>query len=87
MNFLNIYQQHKDKWWALPLILPVLLLPIISLANTATTAAGGGVILYYLSLAFFISLMLFFGWAALPGIVLALFHHYGDIWSLMAASV
>lgn len=76
MNFLNIYQQHKDKWWALPLILPVLLLPIISLANTATTAAGGGVILYYLSLAFFISLMLFFGWAALPGIVLALFHHY-----------
>lgn len=76
MNLLNTYRQYKDKWWALPLILPVLFYPLVNLANTTTIAAGGGVLLYYMPLAFFISLMLFFGWAALPGILFALFHHY-----------
>ncbi|WP_318362741.1 EAL domain-containing protein [Enterobacter sp.] len=76
MTFLKRYQQYKDQWWALPLFLPVVLLPFVILANTSTQIAGGVVTLYYLPLAFFISLMLFFGWAALPGITLALVFHY-----------
>lgn len=76
MNFSTRYQQYKDQWWALPLILPVVLLPLVILANTSTHVAGGVVTLYYLPLAFFIALMLFFGWAALPGITVALLHHY-----------
>nr|WP_318384740.1 EAL domain-containing protein [uncultured Enterobacter sp.] len=76
MNFKKTYHAFKDKWWALPLVLPGALLPLVSLANTSTLIEGGGVVLYYLPLGFFISLMLFFGWAAVPGIALALFHHY-----------
>jgi len=76
MTFLKRYQQYNDQWWALPLILPVVLLPFVILANTSTVVAGGVVTLYYLPLAFFITLMLFFGWAALPGITLALLLHY-----------
>lgn len=76
MNFIKTYHQYKDKWWALPLVLPVALLPLVNLANISTLIEDGGVALCYLPLAFFISLMLFFGWAALPGIFLALADHY-----------
>lgn len=75
MNFLKKYQQYKDQWWALPLFLPVVLLPMVIMANTSARIEGSVVTLYYLPLAFFITLMLFFGWAALPGITLALVHH------------
>ncbi|MEG1249320.1 MAG: sensor domain-containing phosphodiesterase [Citrobacter sp.] len=67
-NYISI----RDKWWALPLILPSLLLPLLSCANTYAHISTGTVILFYLPLALMISLMLFFGWAALPGIVVAI---------------
>lgn len=67
------YSAIRDKWWALPLILPSFLLPIISHANTYAHVTNGNVILFYLPLALMMSLMLFFGWAALPGIALAIF--------------
>ncbi|EDQ5298569.1 hypothetical protein GM808_000403, partial [Salmonella enterica subsp. enterica serovar Kentucky] len=54
----------------LPLILPSILLPVLSSANTYALTSTGNVVLFYLPLAFMLSLMLFFGWAALPGIVL-----------------
>jgi hypothetical protein len=56
----------RDRWWALPLIIPSLLLPILSTANTYAHISTGTVILFYMPLALMISLMLFFGWAALP---------------------
>ncbi|MDA8501304.1 sensor domain-containing phosphodiesterase [Citrobacter sp. Awk 2] len=62
----------RDKWWALPLILPSLLLPLLSTANTYAHISTGTVILFYLPLALTISLMLFFSWAALPGIIIAI---------------
>lgn len=68
-NYINI----RDKWWGLPLILPSILLPVLSSANTYALTSTGNVVLFYLPLAFMLSLMLFFGWAALPGIVLAIF--------------
>ena len=67
-NYINI----RDKWWALPLILPSLLLPLLSTANTYAHISTGTVILFYLPLALMISLMLFFSWAALPGIIIAI---------------
>ncbi|WLY12636.1 hypothetical protein RA200_06505 [Klebsiella pneumoniae] len=36
MNLLKYYQQYRDKWWALPLVLPALLLPVARWANTYT---------------------------------------------------
>lgn len=76
MNILHILTRNKDRWWALPLILPVALLPVISLANTLTLLGDGVVALYYLPLSFLLSLMMFFGVEALPGIVLSLFFRY-----------
>lgn len=66
------YIQIRDKWWGLPLILPSLLLPLVTYANTYAHLASGEVVLFYLPLALMMSLMLFFGWAALPGIILAI---------------
>ncbi|VUS91640.1 EAL domain-containing protein [Klebsiella spallanzanii] len=72
MNLIKLYRQYRDKWWALPLVLPTLLLPLSRMANTVALLDGHEVYLYYLPLGLVLSLMLFFGWAALPGIVLGL---------------
>lgn len=66
------YIQNRDKWWGLPLILPSLLQPLVTYANTYAHVGSGEVVLFYLPLALMMSLMLFFGWAALPGIVLSI---------------
>ncbi|MDN8599199.1 sensor domain-containing phosphodiesterase [Citrobacter enshiensis] len=75
MSLKKLYIRIRDKWWALPLILPSLLLPLLSNTNTFASTATGNVVLFYLPLALMLSLMLFFGWAALPGIVIAIFWH------------
>lgn len=86
MTPLKKYHQHKDKWWALPLVLPCLLLPLFNLANTYTHVAGETVVLFSLPMALMFSLMVVFGWAALPGMVLALVLNIGmhDISELVA---
>lgn len=68
MYFCKIYKKYRDRWWALPLALPLILLPFIKLANTYAWIDGGKVSLYYLPLSFMLCLMLFFGWKAIPGI-------------------
>ena len=55
MNLLKYYQQYRDKWWALPLLLPVLLLPLARGMNTYTMLNGHMVYLYYLPLALVLS--------------------------------
>ena len=50
MNTIAFLKQNKDRWWALPLILPVVLLPVLSAANTLTQLGDGIVALYYLPL-------------------------------------
>ncbi|EWG74380.1 MULTISPECIES: EAL domain-containing protein [unclassified Enterobacter] len=76
MNILAFLKKNENRWWALPLILPVVLLPVLSIANTLTQLGDGIVALYYLPLSFLLSLMMFFGLEALPGIVLSLFIRY-----------
>ena len=74
------YIKFRDKWWALPLILPCFLLPLLASANSYTHISSGNVTLFYLPLALMISLMLFFGWGALPGIILSIFlRKYHDV--------
>jgi len=36
MTIFSLYKKYKDRWWALPLILPVVLLPVARLATTYT---------------------------------------------------
>ena len=76
MNILAFLKKNENRWWALPLILPVVLLPVLSIANTFTQLRDGIAALYYLPLSFLLSLMMFFGLEALPGIVLSLFIRY-----------
>ena len=73
MRLNKSYIAIRDKWWGLPLVLPSLFLPLVSHTNTYAHVATGDVILFYLPLSLMMSLMIFFGWAALPGIVLAVF--------------
>lgn len=77
MTLLTHYRQHKDKWWALPLVLPCLLLPLFSMANTWATVAGEGVVLFYLPMAVLMSMLVVYGLAALPGMVLGLVLLFG----------
>lgn len=80
MTLIRIYKKHCDKWWALPLFLPSLLLPVLSKADTFAHLEDGIVILYYLPLALMMSMMLFYGWKTLPGIIVALWlHFYGRL--------
>ncbi|EMH4162522.1 EAL domain-containing protein [Pluralibacter gergoviae] len=74
----NYYKKYRDRWWALPLVLPVLLLPLVRCANTFSHFDGGTATLYYLPLAFMLSLMLFFGWRAIPGIVISVWFIIGN---------
>lgn len=76
MNIFAFLKKNQHRWWVLPLILPVVLLPVLSVANTFTHLGDGIAALYYLPLSFLLSLMMFFGLEALPGIVLALFIRY-----------
>ncbi|MFL4277451.1 MASE1 domain-containing protein, partial [Escherichia coli] len=62
------YIKIRDKWWGLPLFLPSLILPIFAHINTFAHISSGEVFLFYLPLALMISMMMFFSWAALPGI-------------------
>lgn len=76
MQPITILNMFKQKWWGLPLILPLVLLPLARLCNTITSIDGVPVMLYYLPLALVTALLLFYGWAALPGIVLGLVVNY-----------
>lgn len=70
MNIIKQYRQYRDKWWALPLILPLLLLPLARGANTYAELNGNEVSLYYLPLALVQSLMLFLMWQRCPALLL-----------------
>lgn len=88
MHFMTWYNKYKNNWWALPLILPGLLLPLAVWFNANTLMEGGRVFLIYMPLGLLTALILVFGWAALPGIVLALFIRYismkGELVTMLA---
>lgn len=72
MHIYNTYKHIRDQWWALPLVLPCVLLPTARSISTFTHLDGGLISLYYMPLPFLLSLMLFYGFKALPGIVLSI---------------
>lgn len=76
MYLASWYKKNKNKWWALPLVLPSLLLPIAVWCNANTVMDGARVFLVYMPLSLMTAFMLVFGWAALPGIILALLVRY-----------
>ncbi|MCT4701457.1 sensor domain-containing phosphodiesterase [Enterobacteriaceae bacterium H20N1] len=90
MHFATWYNKHKNNWWALPLILPALMLPLAVWFNANTLMEGGRVFLIYMPLGLMSAFVLVFGWAALPGIVLALLIRYlpmkGELVTMLAVA-
>ncbi len=76
MQLADWYHVNKNKWWLLPLILPSILLPLVSLFNASGTLEESRIALYYLSPALMMALMMIFGWAAVPGVTLSILVHY-----------
>lgn len=76
MQFANWYQKNKNAWWGLPLLLPTLMLPVAIALNAYTVLDGGRVFLVYLTLGMMTAFVTIFGWAALPGIAMALLIRY-----------
>lgn len=64
------------RWWGLPMVLALLLMPLSSLLSVRLWIPGGYVYLIYLPLAMMIAMLMVFDWAALPGIFVALCLHY-----------
>jgi EAL domain-containing protein (putative c-di-GMP-specific phosphodiesterase class I)/GGDEF domain-containing protein len=88
MSLASWYKNNKNKWWALPLVLPSLLLPIAVWCNANTVMEGSRVFLVYMPLGLMTAFTLLFGWAAFPGIILALLIRYvplkGEVTALLS---
>jgi EAL domain-containing protein (putative c-di-GMP-specific phosphodiesterase class I) len=76
MYLASWYKKNKNKWWALPLVLPSLLLPVAVWCNANTVLDGTRVFLVYMPLSLMTAFMLIFGRAALPGIIVAVLLRY-----------
>ncbi|VFS40632.1 cyclic di-GMP phosphodiesterase YfgF [Enterobacter cancerogenus] len=60
MKIISFLKHNKDRWWALPLVLPPVLLPLLSMVNTYTQLNESVVVLYYFPLSFFLAMMVIF---------------------------
>lgn len=76
MHLTTWYNKHKSRWWALPLILPTPLLSLAIWFNAYTFLEGERVFLIYMPLALMTAFSVVFGWAAIPGILVALLIHF-----------
>lgn len=76
MSWSEWYKKYKNRWWCLPLVLSLVLQPLAVLCNVYTELHGIKIILFYLPPALSMALMVLFGWAALPGIAVALVVRY-----------
>ncbi len=72
MNLLKYYQQYRDKWWALPLVLPALLLPVARMGEYLHHAQWSYGIFVLSSPGAGAQPDDVFGWAAIPGIIIGL---------------
>lgn len=70
------YKQFSTRWWGLPLVLPLVLMPLSSHFSARLALPEGYVYLIYLPLAMMLALLMVFDWAALPGICIALLCRY-----------
>lgn len=74
MQISSLYNKYKDKWWALPLVLPFVLYPITQRLSTYGYVDGFEIPLIYLNMALMTVLTMIYGIKAIPGIVLCVFY-------------
>jgi EAL domain-containing protein (putative c-di-GMP-specific phosphodiesterase class I)/GGDEF domain-containing protein len=66
----------RHKWWGLPAICALVLIPVTSWLSPIIFLPDGRTYLIYMPMATCVALLMVFDWAALPGIVLTLFLRY-----------
>jgi EAL domain-containing protein (putative c-di-GMP-specific phosphodiesterase class I)/GGDEF domain-containing protein len=76
MNKSALLTTFTRRWWGLPFVLALLLMPLASVLSVRLWLPEGYVYLIYLPLAMMIAMLMLFDWAALPGIFAALCWHY-----------
>ena len=74
MKFTALYNKYKDKWWALPLVLPFILYPITEYMSSYGQIDGHEISFYYLNMALTTALTMIYGFKSLPGIILCLLY-------------
>ncbi|MGB7800662.1 EAL domain-containing protein [Buttiauxella sp.] len=74
MQLSKTYNRYKDKWWALPLVLPFILYPITEYLSAYGVVDGFESTFFYLNMALTTILTMIYGFKALPGILLCLFY-------------
>jgi len=70
------YRYFSTRWWGLPLLLPLILMPMAGYFSVSLQLAEGYVYLIYLPLALMVAMLMVFNWAALPGLCLAMLIRY-----------
>lgn len=70
------WDQLRHKWWGLPILCALVLIPISSSLSPMILLPEGRTYLIYMPLATCVALLMVFDWAAFPGIVLTLFLRY-----------
>ena len=76
MRKLFSWHNIRHKWWGLPVICALLLIPVTSWLSPIIFLPEGRTYLIYMPLATCVALLMVFDWAAMPGIVLTLFLRY-----------
>lgn len=74
MKLPSLYNRYKDKWWALPLVLPFVLYPITNSLSSYGQINAPDIIFFYLNMALTTALTMIYGLKALPGIILCLLY-------------
>lgn len=70
------WHEIRHKWWGLPVICALVLIPLTSWLSPIILLPEGRTYLIYMPLATCVALLMVFDWAAFPGIVLTLFLRY-----------
>ena len=81
----TLLKMFATRFWGLPLVLSLGVIPVASALSVRLWLTEGYVYLIYLPLAAIVALLMVFHWSALPGIVLALCVRYGERYTLVQA--
>lgn len=74
----TFWKQLRQRWWGLPLVCSLLLIPLAGWLSPRIILPEGKVYLMYLPLAACMALLMVYDWRALPGIAIGIMLRYAD---------
>ena len=85
MNKSALLKMFATRFWGLPLLLSVVMMPVAFSLSVRVWLSEGYVYLIYFPWAMIIALLMVFSWSALPGIMLVLLCRYSSLYSPLQA--